>query len=120
MASLLDSIQTRGHSFGLFLDFAKCEVFWPSGDTELSKDILRTVESTGGIELLGSPLYSSEEFFITTVAKRTYKVLELQKQLPSLDNPQLEIHLLHSCLGICKINHVLRTVPPGRFGNIEL
>ena len=28
-----------------------------------------------------------------------------------MEDPQVELHLLRSCLGICKINHLLRTVP---------
>ena len=27
-------------------------------------------------------------------------------------NSQVELHLLHSCLGACKVNHLLRTIPP--------
>ena len=28
-----------------------------------------------------------------------------------LDDPQVEMHLLRSCLGVCRINHLLRSVP---------
>ena len=27
-------------------------------------------------------------------------------------NPQVELHLLRSCLGVCKLNHLLRTISP--------
>ena len=40
------------------------------------------------------------------------KVLRLHDHLTDLDNPQVALHLLGSCVSICKINHLLRTVPP--------
>ena len=40
------------------------------------------------------------------------KVLRLQDHLTDLDNPQVALHLLRSCVSICKINHLLRMVPP--------
>ena len=40
-------------------------------------------------------------------------VLENQSFLPELNNPQVELHLLRSCLSLCQINNLLRTVPPG-------
>ena len=32
--------------------------------------------------------------------------------LGDLKDPQVELYLLHSCLGVCKITHLLRCVPP--------
>ena len=39
------------------------------------------------------------------------KVKGLQTLILELDDPQVELHLLRSCLNVCKINHLLRTVP---------
>lgn len=39
------------------------------------------------------------------------KALEMQDRILDLDNTQVEMHLLRSCLGICRVNHLLRTVP---------
>ena len=36
----------------------------------------------------------------------------MQSHLPDLNNSQIEFHLLRSCLGLCKINYILRTVHP--------
>ena len=33
--------------------------------------------------------------------------------LQDLEDPQVELLLLRSCLGVCKLNHLLRTIPPG-------
>ena len=30
------------------------------------------------------------------------------------ENPQVELHFLRSCLSLCKINHLLRNVPPDK------
>ena len=30
-----------------------------------------------------------------------------------MEDLQVELLLLHSCLGVCKLNHLLRTIPPG-------
>ena len=40
------------------------------------------------------------------------KVSALQGHLQDLMNPQVELHLVHSCLGVCKVNHLLCTIPP--------
>ena len=39
------------------------------------------------------------------------KVLYFQSLIVDLEDKQVELHLLRSCLGVCKINHLLRTVP---------
>ena len=40
-------------------------------------------------------------------------MLQNQSLLPELNKPQVELHLLRSCLSLCKINNLLRTAPPG-------
>ena len=40
--------------------------------------------------------------------------MSCQEHLLDIKDPQVELHLLHSCLGLCKINHILRTVPSHR------
>ena len=56
--------------------------------------------------MVGSP-----EFFAEAVGRRITKVLAAQHHLTDLDNPQVALHLLRSCLSLCKVNHLLRTVP---------
>ena len=55
----------------------------------------------------------SDIFFQNTVAKRIDKVLDSQSHLNDIDDPQVELHLLRSCLSVCKVNHLLQTVTPG-------
>ena len=37
----------------------------------------------------------------------------MQAYLGDLDDPQVELHLLWSCLSQCKLNYLLQTLPPG-------
>ena len=63
---------------------------------------------------MGSPVCESNDFFQNCYSKRIDKIWECQQNLQSLENPQVELHLLRSCLSLCKINHLLRTVPPNK------
>ena len=111
---VLDTILEKGPQLGLVVNLAKCEVFWPSGDQdfpELPSEIKRISDDDAGLELLGSPVVGTEDFFDRVVGQRVEKVLRLQDHLTDLENPQVALHLLRSCVSICKINHLLRTVP---------
>ena len=101
----------------MIINSRKCEIFWPSGDqlfSEFDSEVIRIGQVSGGIEILGSPVYGSDSFFIDSVGRRVDKVLNCQDHLMDLEDPQVEIHLLRSCLGVCKLNHILRTVPTYR------
>ena len=99
----------QGPEFGLHLNLTKCELFWPSGDffPNLPTDIKRVTS----LELLGSPLWGDDIFFNDFLSSRIDKVALTQEKLSLLDDPQVELHLLRSCLSSCKIIHLLRTVP---------
>ena len=114
VASLLRKLQSAGTSFGLQLNAAKCKVFWPSGDQsflEISSDVQRVDANKDGAEFLGSPVCGSKEFVDNSLAKRVDRDLECQQLLSDLGNSQVELHLLRSCLSLCKINHLISTVP---------
>ena len=100
---------TREPDFGLHLNLSKCELFWPSGNPtfKFPSDIRRV----NGLELLGSPLWGDENFFHEFLSSRLDKVATIQDKLALLDDPQVELHLLRSCLSSCKIIHLLRIVP---------
>ena len=88
-------------------------MFLPSGDQsflEFPGDIQRVDANKDGAEFLGSPACGSKEFVNNSLAKRVDRVLECQQLLSDLGNSQVELHLLHSCLSLCKINHLIRTV----------
>ena len=96
---------------------SKCEIFWPSGDQsfpKFSSDVERVVDTKGGADFLGSPLWGSENFFNTSLLTRIDKICESQQRLQHMEDLQVELLLMRSCLSLCKLHHILRTVPPDR------
>ena len=66
LTTLLISFSQDGPAFGLHLNLAKCEIFWPSGDSifpEFSMAVCRVGIISGGVELLGFPLWRTLNFF---------------------------------------------------------
>ena len=72
--------------------------------------MFESVASWHAKELLGSPLWGDDIFFNDFLSSRMDKVALTQEKLSLLDDPQVELHLLRSCLS-SKIIHLLRTVP---------
>ena len=113
----LNSLDQNGPAFGIHLNFNKCEVFRPSGNqqfTQFDHDIRRINVNSSGSELLGSPIVGINHFFDNFFQTRVSKVLDAQSHLSELNDPQVELHLLRSCLSLCKLNHLLRTTPPNK------
>ncbi len=108
---LYNHIIAKGHLYGLMLNPSKCEVFWPSGDPTFPNFPPEIFRPGDGITLLGSPLWGSADFISSQVEAVIDKVMEVQEKILELDDPQVEMHLLRSCLGVCRVNHLLRTVP---------
>ena len=122
VSSLLDRLLVKGPSYGLLLNLQKCEVFWPSGDPsfpEFPDSVQRVQDISGGADLLGSPVFGPDSFSDDSFGKKIDKVLFYQDQLTDLEDPQVELLLLRSCLSLCKVNHLLRTVPSGKV-NVHL
>ena len=65
----------------------------------------------GGTDLLGSPIFGTEDWIAKSVNNKVEKILSMQAHLDDLDDPQIEQHL-RSCLSQCKLNSLLRTLPP--------
>ena len=112
LSSFLDVLQLRGPSYGLHPNLSRCEVFWPSGDqsfADFPPAVKRVVLSqTGGVDFLGSLIWGSPEFLSTFVGSVVDRVSVLQTCLQDLEDPQVELLLLRSCLGVCKLNHLYR------------
>ena len=107
----LNILSIEGKQYGFEVNFEKCELFWPS-DTDLSEfpsEIKRI--PTAGVELLGSYIGcpESQERFLQ---KKTLEIIALLEILPELNDAQIEFAILKNCLGVCKINHLLRSLPP--------
>ena len=46
------------------------------------------------------------------------KILDWQDRLTALEDPQVELHLLRSCLSLCKLNRIIRTVPGFKINDV--
>jgi len=53
----------------------------------------------------------NNNFFDQYLTAHLAKVAAAQESIAILEDPQVELHLLHSYLGSCKIVHLLHTVP---------
>ena len=112
IASLLDSLQSTGPKYGFYLNLNKCD-----GDQkfpEIPSQVQRVMQVEGGADLLGSPIYGSEQYYDAVFQKHINTVTKAQNHLIDNNNPQIEFHLLRSCLSLSKINHLLHTVSPGK------
>ena len=101
-----DEILFQGPSFGLYVNPQKCELFWPSRDQLFYEFIESILHLYDGVSLLGSLLWGAEHFTIKALNVLIDKVKGLQTLIL-----EVELHLLQICLNVCKINHLLRTVP---------
>ena len=45
------------------------------------------------------------------------KIVAIQDKLVDLEDPQVELHLIRSCLSVCKVTHLLRCVPSSSLGS---
>ena len=109
VAQILEHIETNGHQFGLFLNKRKCEIYWPSGNQDFPQFPDELIRLKEGVSLLGSPIWGTTEYMKASITSLIDKAIVAQSNILELDNPQLELHLLRSCMGICKINHLLQT-----------
>ena len=107
MVSLIDRFQQLGPTLDLHLNLSKCENFWPSGDQSFPEF------PPEKCVIYPSLILGSEEFTEAYVLNKADKVLAMQDHLDDLQDPQVELHLLRSCLGLCKVIFLLRTLPPG-------
>jgi len=77
---------------------------WPCGDSTYPPAIKHNDPDSGGIELLGSSVWGSPTSFLSSQIDKMFSV---QDKLALLKDSPVELHLLGSCLSICKITHLL-------------
>ncbi len=104
-AHILEEIQLQGPDRGLHLNmrYSGLVVITPSRNFPTTSLNLKTASLSSGL-LYGAPM---QAFFDQSVTNKIDKVVALHSTLPLLEDVQVELHLLKSCLGICKINHLL-------------
>jgi len=72
LTAFLTSFSQDGPVFGLHLNLVKCEIFWSSGDftfPEFLVAVCRVGIISGGVELLGCPLWGSLDSFLIVLTK---------------------------------------------------
>ena len=70
-----------------------------------------------GLEFLGSPIWGPPHFNESFLAVQFDKIVAIQDKLVDLEDPQVELHLLRSCLSLCKVTHLLCCVPSSSLGS---
>ena len=103
-------IQEEVPSSGLRVNASKCELF-PSAapvPTELFLGV--KLLQTEGFELLGSPI-GSDQFCEDYVKMRVLRIRQALTNLELVDDPQVELALLRSCVGFPKFAFSLRSAP---------
>ncbi|GKD86610.1 hypothetical protein Tco_1357764 [Tanacetum coccineum] len=83
------------------------------GDSEEVTRVLDIIKKpSSGVKLLGGAV-SRDTYFISGLAmRRAANVVDLMGLLPQLHDPQSELLLLRSCMGIAKLFFGLRTYQP--------
>ena len=89
----------------------------PTGDPSFLEFPPTIIRQTEGITLLGSPVWGSQKFIQATITPLLDVVYSLQTLITDLNDPQIELHLLRSCLSTCKVSHLLCTVPFENIGS---
>ncbi|KAI3721949.1 hypothetical protein L2E82_32969 [Cichorium intybus] len=115
VASVLNIIQADGPGLGLELNIKKTEIFWPSCDGRKLRDGCFPADigrPSLGVKLLGGAVSRDAGFISGLALKRAVKAVDLMGLLPQLCDPQSELLLLRSCMGIAKLFFGLRTCQP--------
>ncbi|KAK9052651.1 hypothetical protein SSX86_029281 [Deinandra increscens subsp. villosa] len=115
VAKALDIIRSEGPCLGLELNVRKTEVFWPTCNGVKVKE---GVFPSGigrpklGVKLLGGAVSRDDGFISSLAVKRATGAVDLMRCLPRLRDPQCELLLLRSCMGVAKLLFGLRTCQP--------
>ena len=115
VAKVLDIIQVDGPGRGLELNIKKTELFWPSCDGRKLRQGLFPADigrPKVGVKLLGGAVSRDRDFISGLAMRRAANAVELMRLLPQLGDPQSELLLLRSCMGIAKLFFGLRTCQP--------
>ena len=119
----LELIKLRGPALGLNLNLAKCEVFSLDPDNlsnSVQDDVFGSLQfpheltirsTTPNLVLLGAPL-GDQDFCSEYVNKLRQKNRQLMSNLSQLEDPQIALQLLRTCLSYCKYVYISRTTSP--------
>ena len=110
VAAALTILIEDGPALGLHLCLPKSLLWWPTMNparlTVFPPDLRRLPASSGTL-FLGAPL-GSPDFCDSTIRDRITKICTTLDLLPELDDPQVSLLLLRSCLGFPKMVYSAR------------
>ena len=113
LKEIFDLVKSEGPRYGLTLNDAKCEIWWPNLNLELClrfpPEVIRN--DSCGTDLLGAPL-GSQEFAEKFVQSRVQKIDKIKNEIEHLNDPHIQLILLRSCWWMPKMNFALRSCPP--------
>eukprot|EP00731_Ephydatia_muelleri_P031154 Em0022g668a len=104
-------IQKLGLPLGLWINHAKCELFFRTVFSGFPQEM--KVSHEPNFEVLGAPIGDPifcAKFLVQKCAKAA-KLLSQLATVGSLDR-QVALLLLHQCAGYCKLVHLTRSTPP--------
>ncbi|GJU50466.1 putative reverse transcriptase domain-containing protein [Tanacetum coccineum] len=112
VARVLDIIKVSGLGLSLELNIKKTDIFWPScNGMKLRKGLflINIRRPSLGVKLLGGAVSRDANFISGLAMRRAANVVDLMSLLQQLHDPQSELLLLRSCMGIAKLFFGLRT-----------
>ena len=107
-------VEEEAKKIGMRLNVEKCEIWAWEGEeeewmTKFPEQVRRVRES--GFELLGCPV-GDKDFSEKCAKERVSRVKEVLDRLDVVDDPQIELALIRSCLGFPKFGFTVRSAPP--------
>ena len=115
----LQLLHTLGPQRGLFLNTKKTHLWWPN--LSLLPDVslqFRSLDRTllrppgDGVSVLGSPVSHLPSYYKAALSARVNAAISAIHSLSPLRDPQVQLLLLRSCLGSCRLIYLLRSIPP--------
>jgi hypothetical protein len=114
LGHILAFLREEGKVFGFEINLGKCEVRWPSLDLEaVDAHIPQEVQQAviDGIMLVGGPVGGANTSR-AIVASHMNKIAAICEQLVKLQDSEVALTLLCSCVGFPKMSFALRTTFP--------
>ncbi|GJW49080.1 hypothetical protein Tco_0090431 [Tanacetum coccineum] len=115
VSKVLDVIKVCGPGLSLELNIKITEIFWPSCNGMKLREGLFPIDirrPSSGVKLLGGAVSRDADFISGLAIRRAANFVDLMSLLPQLHDPQSELLLLRSCMGIAKLFFGLRTCQP--------
>ena len=99
-------------NFDLHINLCKCELHKRDSSFPDFPPAIKCVHpDKSGLELLGSPVWGTPQFFTTFLSTRLDKISNIQDKLADLEDPQVELHLFRVFSKLCTFSAVYHLPP---------